>query len=633
MVTLVFKLVVLIILFTYLLVAQEGYSGRKSLTSTVDSLRQQNFVTVGFDKSFNTYHWDDVGFYQNSFGPLSLLVNGQFLSTLIRTDRKFITDQQSLDLLIKHRITSSISALGKTTSFIVSDDRSINLSKTSTQTVYGGIEYLPAQHVVITPMIGLSFDDQLNQSDHGISMLIHFSADSIDYNGYHTQFAGRWQYDHLNPRALETRNAIVSIGKKFFEETGNSLQFLYNRIRRDIYFPADPLTQQQFNTLYNIETRTEDAFAFTDSLKYSISRAMLLSVQGNLFSRSIGRRTTYSSVSTTIDELRLESSALMNYSPWKSFQTSVGFLYQERDEKHTVDGADEFSLQSFDSPVRTEERKNNHARRTALTSSMNLGISPSHIVTLSGSANLLRYDTPSIDNDDDRDELWYIVSLISVHRINQYFTLRVLVDANLMHLVYLSSNRSADNTWNRILRLSPKLEYVPSKIFSTTNTFEVLANYTAYDFEYPSAPIRSFAFRQFAFIDSSSLALSGRLRFEWFSHLRLYEQGELQWDAFSERPVTYAEDKMYTATLWYALQSRLLFSVGIRYFSQLRYSYNGDKKLLDRSLRSIGPVSSIQWTVSERTDLAVKGWYETQTQTDQSTLGFANMTMSLIMKI
>jgi hypothetical protein len=181
-----------------------------------------------------------------------------------------------------------------------------------------------------------------------------------------------------------------------------------------------------------------------------------------------------------------------------------------------------------------------------------------------------------------------------------------------------------------VLRLAPRLAYSPSAEFTSTNTFEVLANYTVYDFDSPSSGIRSFAFRQFSFTDSSGFDLTRRLRLEWFSGIKLYEQGELRWADFSERPLTSFEDQTYVGTIRYLFGRSLLFSAGIRYFSQRRYLFKGQERSLDHYLRSIGPVTGIVWNVGDHTEFSTKGWFENQAQTGSAGRSFANMTMSLM---
>jgi hypothetical protein len=561
----------------------------------------------------------------------------RFLSTLIQTEQKLITDEHSFDLQLRQRLSTPFSAGTRVTFYSLSDTKNIGISNASSRAFYGGFSYQPAIGINVEPFAGVRYDHQLDQRDSGPSYLLDLSAAGLDYNGYKTLLAGKWEYDLLSPRTLETRNAVVNIEKVFFEQTRNSLQFQYTRNRRDFYFAADSDVRREFGAAQNIETRTEDALTVYDSIAYGVSENTTFSLEGNIFTRSIGREDRYRGASTApntdIGELKLESAAQLEYAPWSSLRGMAQFSYQERDEHHSVEGE---PLTPFGAPgaaAQIEEQKNNHSRRTALAANLLLALPRADTLSLSGSGSLLRYDTPSALNDDDRDELWYILSLSWSHPLNRHFTFRLQANTTLTHLVYIFSARSADNTWNRVFRLAPRLSYSPSTEFTSTNTFEVLANYTAYDFEASSSPVRSFAFRQFSFSDSSGLDLTGRLRLEWFSQIKLYEQGELSWSDFSERPQTSFEDRTYLGTVRYLFGRSLLFSVGIRYFSQRRYSFAGQDRILDRYLRSIGPVSGIVWSVGDRTEFSTTGWFEDQSQTGSAGRSFANMTMSLTVHI
>ncbi len=317
----------------------------------------------------------------------------------------------------------------------------------------------------------------------------------------------------------------------------------------------------------------------------------------------------------------------MRFTPGKTFSLSARLGYLEREERHDVLENDGVSRFSVDSASGVQERKNNHARRTSLSGDIFFAPAFSDTFRLSFSNSLLNYDTPSPLNDDDRDELRHNIRLLTTHQINQYLHLQTTAEVSLTHLVYLTRFRSSDNTWNRIFRLSSRLHYTPVKNFTTLNTFEVLANYTAYDFEYLSSSVRSFTFRQFAWIDSTSWQITKRLSLEWFSNIRFYERGELRWEQFSERPLTSIEENTYTGAVRYRMSEFLFFSVGIRYFSQSRFAYTGAEKRQEFFLRSVGPTTVIDWSVGSRTRLLVKGWYESLQQTAQQRSNNANMTM------
>jgi len=616
--------------------AQEEYTAGKQPVILPSDTFRKNTASISFDKSFNTYHWNGITFYQNTFGPVFLQINEQFLSTLISANRKLITDNQTFDLRGRYKLTDNLSAATKVSSFILSDNKSVgsSISEASSHAAYGGIAYQPFEHIVIEPFLGVRFDKQMGYFDRGSSYLLNVNSDTLNFSGYASRFSGSLQYDKLDPRTLETHSASIRIDKEFFEQTRNHLQFEYYRNRRDFYMPADSALRDQHNITFNIESRSDNAFAVKDTLDYNVGERMAWTFQGNIFSREINRAIRYRNLvdasgfapNTDINELKIEGSIRGTFIFSSSLRSSLAFSYLERDEKHTVQR--EGTTGYF-----TEALKNNHARRTTLTSETSWRISASDTIQLSGSSNLLRYDTPNPENDDDRDELWYLLNLSTNHQINQHLHLHLAVDASLIHLVYLFASRSADNNWNRIVRLAPKLQYTPWKEFSTTNTFEVLANYTAYDFEYIYSTTRSYAFRQFAFIDSSVLAMTQRLGIEWFSHVRLYERGELRWDTFAERPTNYFEEKTFFGNIRYILHDGLLFSIGIRYFSQLRFDYNGHVRTLDNQLRSIGPVTSIEVDIGGRTRFSFRGWYEHQLQTDQPERGMTTMIMSLNIRL
>lgn len=607
-----------------------------------DSLSAGNRIALSSDKLLNTYHWGGRASYRNFFGPLSLQFNEQFRSSMILIDPKLITDEQSMDFALTQRLTSGLRAAVKFSAFSLSDNKNIGISNASSQNLYGGVMSEPVAGVRIEPMAGVRFDNQIDQHDRGPSYLLNIDTDPLDYNGYMTTFDGMWQYDRLTPRALETRNASATIERHFSGQTGNTLQLLYTRNRRDFYTAADPFVQQLNGVSKNIETRTEDAFTLFDSLDYDAGQGARISLQGDLYTRTIGRETRYRQTSdplrpllnTSIDELKLESSAQLAVSPWKNIRGIVRLAYQERDEKHATIPDPSGSQTNFDLQEKTERLKNNHSRRTSLSSVLAARISPSDSLAISGSGSLLRYDTPSADNNDDRDELWYILNLATVHRLNPALEFRMLANVTLVHLVYLPSMTSGNNTWNRVFRLAPRVEYRPSAGFVTANTFEVLANYTVYDFEYPSSAIRSFVFRQFGLNDSSTWNVTRRIALEWFQYVKLYEQGELQWESFAERPVNYFEENTYQGSVRYEVPEKgLLFSVGLRYFSQRRYAYSGDVRTLDRFLRSLGPTTTVGWRFRERTTLGVQGWYEQQTQTGVPNRSIANVTLSLVVHL
>ena len=181
------------------------------------------------------------------------------------------------------------------------------------------------------------------------------------------------------------------------------------------------------------------------------------------------------------------------------------------------------------------EPESEQKMRLVLFGAVAFPLSRSHALRISGGASILRYDTPSELNVEDRDELLAIMSLTSYHTLGPHLDVSLTLEGNMSHVVYLLSENSANNNVNRVLRFTPRTTYRPVPALTTMNAFEVLANYTVYDFEERLSRIRSFAYRQFAWIDSTSVDITSRVGLDFFAYLKLYERGQLRWDEFTER--------------------------------------------------------------------------------------------------
>jgi hypothetical protein len=215
-------------------------------------------------------------------------------------------------------------------------------------------------------------------------------------------------------------------------------------------------------------------------------------------------------------------------------------------------------------------------------------------VELTGSASILKYDTQSDVNYDDRDELGYLVYL--AHRFNNLRGLILVtsVDMNLYHTVYIYSQKSSNNNWNRVLRFTSKSYFEPGEGFRNIGTFSVLANYTVYDFEDIISSVKSYSFRQMNLKDSMIVKFTRHLGADIYGELKYYERGELNWGEFSQRPVNYYEDKIINSELNYFFNKFITISAGYRYFEQKRFNYINGERVFDNFVRTTGPFASVR---------------------------------------
>ena len=158
-------------------------------------------------------------------------------------------------------------------------------------------------------------------------------------------------------------------------------------------------------------------------------------------------------------------------------------------------------------------------------------------------ANLLNYDTPSPLNDDDHDQL----TTSADARYDRFFSDElhgwVSLRAASTHLVYLMSDRSAQNNVTQSLELSTNANYTTSSVMAEVSG-EVFANYTVLDFldSLPSLEgVGNYVLRGLSLSDTVITPVTGNLSkmvgpftIEEDAVLRITEQGSYDQPTFSE---------------------------------------------------------------------------------------------------
>lgn len=619
--------------------AQEPVHPADGLPQTSDTLLRRNAASIFFDRNLNTYNWIGRTAIDTTVAGTIVGLSEQYSSNIIVTEASGVTggkrlqsNQQDFSMRIARQVATDLSPVVQWSSFIYSDDKGVGLSNASTYSLLGGITYDPVPFVSLNPMAGYRWDDQADIRDKGMTYNIAARLSGIDVDGYQISGGGQLHEDRLDPRLLQSHFARIGIQKSFSGLARDSLEFGLRRTRREFYSLADS----------NIESRIENILTFSNLLDYRFDNRLGGSVFLNITSRGLDKDlrafgTSLPSIpqfDTRIDEFRIDTYVQATYlADDGESGGSARLAYSERNESHLakpIPGAPPNIAILREQQNEQEQTKDNLSRRTSLAGTASIPLSPSDRFFLSGAASILRYDTPSILNVEDRDELLIAITLATLHRISHFFEVGISLDGNFSHVVYILKERSANNNINRVLRLSPRTTYRPTRWLATTNVFEVLANYTVYDFEQQLAQVRSFSYRQFGWSDSTSIELTNRVGLDFFAYLKLYERGQLRWNEFKERPENSFADNSYAIQARFTPVEHTVFAVGLRYFSQARYAYGESGKTLDSFLSSVGPTCVILWDIGPNSQFSLHGWYEHRKQQDGSTHSIASMTMNIV---
>jgi len=599
-------------------------------TDTVSALRGLPSLNISFERMVNTYLWNISGLYSTSGSPWRVTARERFLRTLIKTGRDLTRDEQNFSAEFETDLAPPLMATASVSSYIFSDNRSIALNSLTGNKLLAGVKWTPLEQFSLSPMAGYSFDNQQGSLDRGFMYTIDASLREMRLGDTRISAVAHAAAEDISPRTLEDHRLNGESATILGTSAGNRARVFLRRSRRD-YYPgiADEAGNRE------IESRIEFSTGGADYVDYRLSRNLKIAASVDAMQRSISKRTIGADPTPerpvfdgNVDEFRLAGGGSIEYGSESGSTVRIRIEVGERSETHSIAKNSNVSDIVFSRQQRLEEQKNNNILQTQLSAQVLHPFSGSDTLSLAASAVKLVYDTPSSSNHDDRDELLFLAALRWTKRLNPWLLASLAGDAQLRHTVFIFGERSANNTWNRVFRISPSVAFHPGESFSSVNHAEVTANYTVYDFERISSPQPSFSLRQAVFADSTSIKISSTMRFEMQAQLRLYEQGEISWSAFTLRPLSFHDERSIMAVLRHRLRG-FSCAAGFRLFRQARYRCEGRAKNLEATLNSYGPVGRAELTW-RGVSLIADGWYPITEPTSASAGVPPNLSLRLL---
>ena len=597
-------------------------SGYLQGQSEIDSLQfilvenPLNVLSTRLDKQLNTYYLSSKLFYNRTFNKFTYDVTEDYNSTFIKSADKSIRDEQFFSASAAYKVTPfmKIGLLGNNT--ILSDNRKIEINQASVSNAMIFTDLTPGVNIHLSPFFGYSNNRQIGENDYGYIYGGEGLLDNYDVSNFNLSSRLRFRNEDISPRKNLIRYFNIAAKSIFNNNVSNSIITGYSQNRKDFYYSADSVISSEYNIVNNIQSRDETSYLLQDGLIYdNLIKNLGLDLTGRLDWRNIDRNTRYhpvqvlssSAFDSRIEELKFELESNLRYVT-PDFAARLKMNYSERDEKHIAKNFLNTGSLFFDERQDIENRKNNNSARIAVSLLGDWNISGSDKISFSLYQNKLRYDTPSADNFDDRDELLSIIRLRYVRILTPFFNAFLTAEGTQSHVVYIFSEKSSNNNINRIIKFSAGGDY-HGKNITSINGFEVSANYTVYDFRDLVLNLRSFSFRQFTATDSCTIRLGKKFSVKNYGYIKLSQQGELNWSAFSERPTRYLQE-IYAEPKLVLRYNNISFGIGGRIFSLLTFNYDGLKRIKDSDYLSIGPLTEILWLVEKSIYLKIYGWYE-----------------------
>lgn len=561
-------------------------------------------------------------FVENELGSLFVSQNLNSVTTInTRDDEAFSMAlraplMQKLDLLL-------------TNNFIYN-------SVPNSPTVYGNLRRLNASvgakwnymdNSFIASTVGYENNtfDEINSKGYVINATNR--TENIKLDDYNMTFLGSAYLLSLNKDRINSNYLGNLIFDRVFETEDNlRLDLQMGGANRD-YFRLNS------NNTENVLGRKDDYFGSDVYMTFKLFDFLFSSLRFNYNNKTTIK--DYRNIDSILQEsgirqeINVESISLKTDVNFKFdlITQLISFTYLSRDEINEVKNEKKISETDFNILKARQEQWNNLSNTKRLFLNTNYNFSKKDRLKLDYSISLYQYDTPSEQNTYDRDEFSSILRLSYERMISPVLQYGIEFENLNNHVVNLKTSRSIDNNWNRIYRMTPIIRYNDSPI-RYFGRFEVMANYTIFDYELDQSNTRSYSYRQVQYVDSLSITLGKSWELKNRILVRYFETGILFWSDFAEKRINGKEEYFVNPILHHYISENFNFGFGLRYFKQYQRNLSSSSIAGTLNQYSIGPELQLMYLLSSGNVINFSGWYEFLYRDDKLLNNFTNVSIT-----
>lgn len=582
----------------------------------VDSSDKENLVMTNLSDNVNSATLNTKIKINYDYRKINFVFKNNFSSDVTKLSENYVRDFNELNANVNYKISDNLKTGPGLLYRTITDNRAIDVNKDRNAFYYANFEYKPGRNFYINSKIGVRNEEQIGEKNTGLGGMLTSDYNNLNLYNFISDGNVNMSYDKLTQKTNYNLELNTNVYKSFTDRSENNTIVRFYDRRSDFYIPATASIVSNHSVKNNIQSRVESFIYLEDRLRYGIADNINFNLLGSYTAKFIDSRYKYIPTSQSIvfenvynakvNENGFQAGTNLEYLSRK-YAAKLWLVYTERVEQHTPEDIGSYPSSVIRELERLEKDKDNNSKNTSLIIEATAFLTNMHSVRISGSTSVLRYDTESKDNFDDRDELNSILNISHKFDNLRNFLIESTFEYNLATLSYIFKEKSSNNNSNKIYRLTARSVYSPAENFLTKNSVQVLANYTVYKFEDIISKIQSFSFRQLTFADTTAYNISRSIFFDFFGNLKMYEQGSYNEKEFSEKPLAYYDERKFHAFLGYKFTENLIFSLGFGHFIQRQYIYDTGKKFLRRTIANYGPVGKLQYYFTRNSKIEITG--------------------------
>lgn len=605
-------LIILVLLFhSYKLIADDYLPKQdtvQQLNNDFQQLPVNNFFNTNFTKYVNTYLFaNHANFAINTnFGNFIILQD--YESSYLKMEGNPTRDDEHWSFTFEKPISEMFGVILNQNWHFTSDSRNIGINQLMRLNGLAGLSFIPEQNYKIQFLYGLENNNQLNFKSNGSAYSFSAEANNIFMENFQLNSDFFGNIISLNDgRINKDLNGQIKLFRSFEDSSIFNFDLIYRNLQNNL------LGYYSQSGLLPVEIRNENNLNALLNIVYQVNSPLSLNFDLNVISLNVNRNykkeindLPYSFFLRNVEQLQFIGNAGFKLNLEKLF-LNTKFGFSSRSEKNNLN--EQFQGGELDKYQNIESQRDNLSSRVNIITNSIYTFNRSTYISGTYFVQLFRYDTPSQSNFDDRDEFNNIINFKFFDRLSDYLTLLLEFETRQNHLVYIFSERSSLNNWNRVYRFSPQIN-IKFENFSLNPKMEVLANYTVYDYSKASSAMNSISFRQISYSDSLYLRFTEKITFHSIWKIKYSERGVLFWSDFSESPQTGNYEFYGKAIFRRNFAENIWVGSGLNFFkySQIRLNNNSQ---IDYNLESISPEISVNYVYKNWT-MSILGWYEFQ---------------------
>lgn len=469
---------------------------------------------------------------------------------------------------------------------------------------------------------GGGYNRQLNVHNNGLALVANGAA-ALELAGYSITLNGDGRWYNLQP--LSNLNTALQFRamRQFEERAVGQLEVQYDLARSDLYLarPEEDILANGGASYIGLERRQDNRLGVFAQLGIPIMDEVDLSISNTVSRQGYG---VFERGDITLPAQRERNPFLQDR---RDLSIGVSSRLAWLPERGRVELKLEYNTTEQDnlveavapiSDVLLKEKRETNSLNDFVSEQILASAIAEHqfgggdTLGFVGSVGIYRYSTPT-GNFLDYDQQSIHAQAYYRHAFSTFLRAGLTVQTFLTHLVYLSGRFSSDNSWNRIFRFSPSVQFQPGEWLLNDLAAEVSANYTQYDFEEFFQTVRGRSFRELRLRDSLTAQITNSLTLSVSGELRVSERSSFSWTQFAESPLERTRTEGGEAGIETDRYAGVTVGVGGKFFRVKTFRSNPQNALEPYSDRvSVGPTVRLVAQLSAASRIELQGWWEHQ---------------------